>query len=140
MKISFSFLKGKIQHFFQTSCIYLDSSFLLNTLFKNKHMSATYFSKPDKLLRSPSVISPTACLLFSLTSSAPAILHCSFCLELQMFSLVSTSFFFVLQMFPRFTLSVWETPSKSSFRDQQRTTPPSLSSHPYPPDSSCLGK
>lgn len=81
------------------------------------------------------MISPIACLLFPLSSSVPAILYCLFCLEPQMFSPASTSFFFVLQMVPHFSLSVWETLSKSSFREPVERTS-SLSSHPSPPYSS----
>lgn len=83
-------------------------------------MSATCFSKSDRSLASLCnfcSLLPT----IPLTSFAPAILQCSLCLDLQMFSLAFISSCSVLQMSPYFTSFVWQTPCKWSSRVQQST-------------------
>ena len=59
----------------------------------------------------------------SLTSPAPAVLHCSLCLDPKMFSVAFTSSSSVLQVTLYFTPPLWQTPFKSSSRAQQSTPP-----------------
>lgn len=68
MKIIFSKTKNSIPPFFFKHPISTLIQVFSWTLFLKINTSAIYFSKPDRFSRSPSVSSPTTCLLFPLTS------------------------------------------------------------------------